>query len=82
MFVGVWVDVLLGKTEVHNEHHLVLLHAGPEERQVELKWKEVRFESTDLPMRKFSGLTSLQKRVHIKLEIDNNGLTDKKKGYD
>ena len=71
MFVGVWVDVLLGKTEVHNEHHLVLLHAGPEERQVKLEWKEVRCESTDLPMRKFSGLTSLQKRVHIVIRRTN-----------
>ena len=29
VFVGVWINVLLGQTKVHNEHHLVLLHAGP-----------------------------------------------------
>ena len=29
MLVGVWVDVLLGETKVHDKHHLVLLHAGP-----------------------------------------------------
>ena len=29
VFVGVWINVLLGKTKVHNEHNLVLLHTGP-----------------------------------------------------
>ena len=86
VFVGVWINVLLGKTKVHDEHHLVLLHTGPaivlvkgshqnyskimlvKYSRIVSAVKDLRRRQTNLPMRKFSGLTSLLGRNTFVIE--------------